>query len=175
LIRKATRLDIPRIMEIRAGVRENKLRDPSRVTIEDVCPPVTNGYGEIEFVVTPKTTHILILHIDDDRRIFADGRGWPEDLDPTFSGIPSENGRYGWGRPLRCVRGRNSGPFKGPRTFAGSGLPLYADNETVIKERIYIDKADPNALPWSKASAKLPARVRAPAQSSARRVSILPR
>jgi hypothetical protein len=37
LIRKATRLDIPRIMEIRAGVRENKLRDPSRVTIEDVC------------------------------------------------------------------------------------------------------------------------------------------
>jgi ribosomal protein S18 acetylase RimI-like enzyme len=36
LIRKATRFDIPRIMEIRAGVRENKLRDPSRVTIEDV-------------------------------------------------------------------------------------------------------------------------------------------
>ena len=36
MIRKATRLDIPRIMEIRAGVRENKLRDPSRVTIEDV-------------------------------------------------------------------------------------------------------------------------------------------
>jgi GNAT superfamily N-acetyltransferase len=36
LIRKATRADVPRIMEIRAAVRENKLRDPSRVTVEDV-------------------------------------------------------------------------------------------------------------------------------------------
>jgi hypothetical protein len=36
LIRKATRVDVPRIMEIRAAVRENKLRDPSRVTVEDV-------------------------------------------------------------------------------------------------------------------------------------------
>jgi GNAT superfamily N-acetyltransferase len=36
LIRKATRDDIPRIMEIRAGVRENRLRDPTRVTVEDV-------------------------------------------------------------------------------------------------------------------------------------------
>src|SRR5262245_31110425 len=26
-------------------------------------PRVTNGYGEIEFVVTPKTTHILVNHI----------------------------------------------------------------------------------------------------------------
>lgn len=36
MIRKATRDDVPRIMEIRAGVRENRLRDPSRVTMEDV-------------------------------------------------------------------------------------------------------------------------------------------
>jgi GNAT superfamily N-acetyltransferase len=31
LIRKAARADNPRIIEIRAGVRENRLRDPSRV------------------------------------------------------------------------------------------------------------------------------------------------
>jgi GNAT superfamily N-acetyltransferase len=37
LIRNATRGDIARIVEIRALVRENKLRDPSRVTIEDIC------------------------------------------------------------------------------------------------------------------------------------------
>ena len=37
MIRKATRVDIPRIVEIRAAVRENKLRDPSRVTIEHIC------------------------------------------------------------------------------------------------------------------------------------------
>jgi len=42
LIRKATRADIPRIVEIRAAVRENKLRDPARVTIEDICWFVDN-------------------------------------------------------------------------------------------------------------------------------------
>ena len=36
LVSKATRAEVPRIMEIRAAVRENKLRDPSRVTLEDV-------------------------------------------------------------------------------------------------------------------------------------------
>ncbi len=36
MIRNAEEPDIPRIAEIRAAVRENKLRDPSRVTIDDV-------------------------------------------------------------------------------------------------------------------------------------------
>jgi len=42
LIRKAEKDDIARIMQIRAGVRENRLRDPSRVTIEDVSWFVDN-------------------------------------------------------------------------------------------------------------------------------------
>lgn len=37
LIRKATRADIPRVVEIRAAVRENSLDDPSRVTIDEIC------------------------------------------------------------------------------------------------------------------------------------------
>lgn len=35
LIRKAAGADVPRLMQIRNGVRENALRDPSRVTMED--------------------------------------------------------------------------------------------------------------------------------------------
>jgi GNAT superfamily N-acetyltransferase len=42
VIRKANREDIPRIMEIRAQVRENRLRDPSRVKIQDVVWFVDN-------------------------------------------------------------------------------------------------------------------------------------
>jgi hypothetical protein len=49
-------------------------------------PRVTNGYGEIEFVVTPKTTHILVDHIYDNRRIFTDGRPWPAEIVPTLLG-----------------------------------------------------------------------------------------
>ena len=36
--------------------------------------------------------------------------------------------------------------FKGPRAFDPSGMPLHEDNKTVIKERIYLDKANPNIL-----------------------------
>jgi hypothetical protein len=49
-------------------------------------PRVTNGYGEIEFIVTAKTFHILVDHIYDNRRIFTDGRPWPEHLTPTLLG-----------------------------------------------------------------------------------------
>jgi GNAT superfamily N-acetyltransferase len=36
MIRNANESDIPRIVEIRGAVHENKLRDPSRVTVEDL-------------------------------------------------------------------------------------------------------------------------------------------
>jgi hypothetical protein len=36
--------------------------------------------------------------------------------------------------------------FKGPRVFDESGLPLHRDNQTIVKERIYLDKTDPNVL-----------------------------
>jgi hypothetical protein len=36
--------------------------------------------------------------------------------------------------------------LKGPRVFDASGIPLHEDNETIIQERIYLDKADKNTL-----------------------------
>jgi hypothetical protein len=110
-------------------------------------PRATNGYGEIEFVVTPHTTYILVQHIDDDRRIYTDGRDWPADAEPTYLGysigkwVDSEGtGRY----DLLEVETR--GPFRGPRAFDVTGAPLHRDNQTIVKEWIYLDKADSNIL-----------------------------
>jgi hypothetical protein len=36
--------------------------------------------------------------------------------------------------------------LKNPRGYDISGIPFHSDNQTVIKERIYLDKADPNTL-----------------------------
>jgi hypothetical protein len=36
--------------------------------------------------------------------------------------------------------------FKGPRFYDEAGVPLHTDNESVFKERIYLDKSDPNVL-----------------------------
>jgi hypothetical protein len=34
--------------------------------------------------------------------------------------------------------------LKGPRTYDDSGIPLHEDNLTIVRERIYLDKSDPN-------------------------------
>jgi hypothetical protein len=36
--------------------------------------------------------------------------------------------------------------MKGPRDFDVDGLPLHEDNQTIVKERIYLDKANPDIL-----------------------------
>ena len=120
---------------------------PTFTCLSPGMPRATNGYGEYEFVVTPHTTYILVRHIDDDRRIFTDGRDWPTDLEPTFLGYSigkwidtDGDGRY----DLLDVETR--GPFKGPRSFDSSGIPLHTDNQTVVRERYYLDKANPDIL-----------------------------
>src|SRR5215475_6962971 len=121
---------------------------PTYTCLSPGMPRVTNGYGQLEIVVTPDTTHFLVQHIHDNRRIFTDGRDWPksEEIEPSFLGYSigkwtdtDGDGRY----DTLEVETRY---MKGPRAFDSSGIPLHADNETVVKERIYLSKADPNLL-----------------------------
>jgi hypothetical protein len=103
-------------------------------------PRVTNGYGQIEFVISPGAVHILTQHIHDNRRIFTDGRDWPAEMPSTFIGYSigrwiDRDGRY----DQLVVETRG---LKGPRSYDTSGLPLHLDNQTIVKERIYVDPAD---------------------------------
>jgi hypothetical protein len=100
-----------------------------------------------EYVLTPETTYIL--GNAELRRIFTDGRDWPdpEKVVPTYAGYSIGNwidttgaGRY----DLLEVETR--GPFEGPRAYDASGLPLHFDNQSIFKERFYLDKKDPHLL-----------------------------
>jgi hypothetical protein len=110
-------------------------------------PGMMSLFRPMEIIVLPDITYIRIDHIrDSKRRIYTDGRDWPTDAQPSFDGysigkwIDSEGkGRF----DTLEVETRN---FKGPRAFEPSGLPLHADNQTVVKERFYIDKSDPDLL-----------------------------
>jgi hypothetical protein len=106
-------------------------------------PRVTNAYGEAEFLITPDTTYILMDHILDDRRIYTDGRSWPEDLEPSLLGYSIGKWIDSKGDGHYDVLEAETRGFRGPRVFDGSGLPLHEDNQTIIKERIFVDKADP--------------------------------
>ena len=36
--------------------------------------------------------------------------------------------------------------FKGPRNYEDSGMPLHLDNQSIVKERLSLDKANPDIL-----------------------------
>jgi hypothetical protein len=107
--------------------------------------PSMMSAGTHEYVVTPETTYILLG--TDVRRIFTDGRPWPTDLEPTYQGFSI--GRWidedGDG-VYDVLEVDTRGPFKGPRTYDATGLPLHFDNDSTFKERIFVDKSNPSIL-----------------------------
>jgi hypothetical protein len=120
---------------------------PSTFCVPAGMPAMMSFYDPMEMIVMPDITYILISHNDDSyRRVYTDGREWPEDAEPTFAGYSigkwideDGDGKY----DVLEVETRD---LKGPRGYDISGLPFHSDNQTVIKERIYIDKADRNTL-----------------------------
>jgi hypothetical protein len=109
--------------------------------------PRMMAYPAQEYVVTPEVTYILLGGDDNLRRIFTDGRDWPEKINPTYQGYSighwvdtNGSGTYD------ALEAETRGPFKGPRAYDPTGLPLHFDNQSTFKERFFIDKADPNLL-----------------------------
>jgi hypothetical protein len=108
-------------------------------------PRIMSVIFPMEIVITPKTTHIIFDYALP-RRIYTDGRSWPAEIEPSHFGYSigtwvDDNGDGRYDALEIETRG-----FKGPRTFEATGIPLADDNETVIKERIFIDKGDPDIL-----------------------------
>jgi hypothetical protein len=120
---------------------------PSWYCLPQGMPMMMNGYDPMEIVATPDITYILISHVNDSyRRVYTDGRKWPAEIEPTFAG-------YSIGK---WVDDNGDGRFdaleietrsiKLPHAYDASGLPFHEEGEAVVKERIYLDKADPNTL-----------------------------
>ncbi|HLH96314.1 MAG TPA: hypothetical protein VKW08_14465 [Xanthobacteraceae bacterium] len=119
---------------------------PTFTCISPGMPRVANGYGQMEVVITPETTHILVQHIHDNRRIFTDGREFPAEIEPTLIGYSIGKWLDTRGRGHYDVLEVETRGFKGPRAFDSSGIPLATDNQTIVKERIYLDAADPDVF-----------------------------
>jgi hypothetical protein len=120
--------------------------NPTATCLAPGMPRSMNVYHPMEIVVAPTTVHILIDHTHDSRRIFTDGRDWPKDEEPYFAGYSigrwidtAHAGRYD------MLEAETRG-FKGPRAFDSTGIPLHADNQTIVKERIYLDRNDRSFL-----------------------------
>ncbi|MEA2905770.1 MAG: hypothetical protein QOI12_3157 [Alphaproteobacteria bacterium] len=109
-------------------------------------PRMMIAYQPLETIITPDITYIAVSFFGEFRRVYTDGRDWPATIKPTFSGYSI--GRWvdadGDGRYHTLEVETRS--IKAPRNFDPSGIPFHKDNQTVVKERIFLDRSDPNIL-----------------------------
>jgi hypothetical protein len=119
----------------------------TRVTcISNGMPRLMTVVRQIEFFVLPAIT-LVVYENNLPRRIYTDGRDFSaKDNLPSYAGYSigkwidaDGDGRY----DVLEVETRS---FKGPRNYEPSGIPLHADNQSVIQERLYLDKSDSDIL-----------------------------
>src|SRR5947208_826601 len=72
---------------------------------------------------------------------FADAQAWDDSKYPDLKG---QWRRTESGDPTRFDPSKPAG--LGQRALETTGLPLHDDNQTIVRERIYFDKAEPGIL-----------------------------
>jgi hypothetical protein len=118
----------------------------TRVTcISNGMPRLMTIIRPIEFVILPAITYVVYEN-NLPRRIYTDGKGVPPENEPSYAGYSvgkwldtDGDGRY----DTLEVETRD---FKGPRNYEDSGMPLHLDNQSIIKERLSLDRANPDIL-----------------------------
>jgi len=120
---------------------------PGRTCLPPGMPATMTAYEPMEIIVLPRATFIRIDYIRETRRrIFTDGRTWPREVETGFDGYSIGKWIDTDGDGKFDVLEAETRNFSGPRAFDLSGIPLHEDNQTVIKERLYLDKSDKNLL-----------------------------
>jgi hypothetical protein len=109
-------------------------------------PRMMMVYEPMEIIITPEITYVAISFNNEFRRIYTDGRDWPKNVEPSFSGYSIGQWIDAEGRGRYDTLVVETRELKGPRIFDPSGIPLHEDNQTVVKERISLDKANPDLL-----------------------------
>jgi hypothetical protein len=140
----------PEYQKILEGSLEDQRNGGQGIDNRFTC--MTNGMprmmaviGPIEWVTLPKITYV-IFEAFMPRRIYTDGRDFPANEEPSLAGysIGKWSDTDGDGRfDTLDVETRN---FKGPRTVESTGIPLADDNLTVVKEKISLDKNNPDMM-----------------------------
>jgi hypothetical protein len=117
--------------------------------IAQTMPRLMNGISPFEILIAPNVTHILFERMNyQGRRVYTDERPWPK------NGAEEQTSQgYSIGKWLDTD---NDGRFdklevetrhiRGPKTWDQTGMPMADDDDAVVRERLYLDKANPNIL-----------------------------
>jgi hypothetical protein len=143
----------PLTVEYQAAFEENlaKAKAGGHFDITRTCGPggmprVMTLYVGMEIVIKSNVTYMLLESMSPIRRIYTDGRDWPKVFNPQFSGYSIGKWIDAAGEGAFDTLEVETRNLRGPRLFDSSGIPLHSDNETIVKERIYLDRSDQNIL-----------------------------
>ena len=110
-------------------------------------PRAASSGFPIEIVITGKATYILFeSSFSSPRKIHTDGRDWPREVEPTFAGYSIGKWLDTDGDGKLDTLEIETRHMKGPRQVDNSGMPLHQDNKTVVRERMFLNKTNPNIL-----------------------------
>jgi hypothetical protein len=132
------------VADIAAGGQGN---NPMGRCLPPGMPRTMINYEGLEFVVLPHTTYILLLEpMDQIRRVYTDGRDWPQKPIPSFLGYSigrwvDEDGDGRYDTLLIETRA-----IKGPHSYDSSGMPFHKDGQAIVKEQIRLDPSNQDVI-----------------------------
>jgi hypothetical protein len=136
---------------LEASLADQKAGGQGNNPMGDCIPPgmprTMINYEGMEIVVTSAATYILLIEpMDQIRRIHTDGRDWPAEFEPSYLGYSigkwvDDDGDGRFDALLVETRG-----IKPRHSYDSSGMPFHKDGKAIIKERIALDRSDPNVL-----------------------------
>ncbi len=110
--------------------------DPPATCLPPGMPRVMKMSFPMEIVITPTITYIIADWESQLRRVYTDGRDWPEYILPEFNGYSlgewhDENNDGVYDMLSITTKG-----IKGPRSIDSTGVVLHENNETEVFEEI---------------------------------------
>ena len=120
--------------------------DPTKRCVPAGFPRVMIATKPMEIVITPNAFYFMLQEFNTLRRIYSDGRKFPDDIEPSYTGysIGQWQDTDGDGKFDTLVIETRG--IKGPHTYDASGVPFHNDGEAIVTEKLYADKANPNIL-----------------------------
>jgi hypothetical protein len=120
--------------------------DPTARCVPAGMPRVMMAVEPMEIVITPGVTYFVFGRLNSLRRIYTDGRRFPDEIDPSFTGYSIGQWQDTDGHGGFDTLAIETRAIKGPHTYDASGIPFHKDDQAVVTEKLYADKADPNIL-----------------------------
>jgi hypothetical protein len=122
--------------------------DPPATCLPPGMPRVMKMSFPMEVIITPGITYIYADWESQIRRVYTDGRAWPDYILPEFNGYSlgewhDENNDGVYDMLSIVTRG-----IKGPRSIDSTGVVLHENNETEVLEEIRLidDKTMENKI-----------------------------